>query len=344
MKIRYPLVLISILTLTFSGAFLSVNKAQAQTIPVSISGLQLSSDPESPIPGENVTITAKSYAFNINGATITWSVNGVAKKTAIGLVTFTTTAPALGKTMTIKVSANTVAGQQYNESFSIKSGSIDFITESSGYVPPLFLGRVPLVYQNTVRIVAVPHIANSSGVEYLPSTLIYKWEKDSGTVLEDQSGYGKSFVDLKGDMVPRPYSLTVTVTTKDGTSNVVGTVSVIPHKPGLGFYINDPLYGPLYNRSVSVVNIGTQKEVSVLAVPFGFEKALNSLGNLALDWYINGTQYAELSTSNTVVLRSPDGSSGTSDVSLNISNNGEILQSASGDFTSNFGGGTSTNN
>ena len=322
------------------GIISSTIVAHAQLVPVSIDVLQLSISPTNPSPDQSVAITVASYATDISGATITWSANGVVIKRGIGSTTFTTQAPKLGKTLEIKVGVVTPSGQQYNGSISIKSGGVDFITESSGYTPPFFLGRVPIAYQNTVRIVAIPHLADSSGVEYDPSALIYKWEKDSGEVLSDQSGYGKSSVDLVGNIIPRPYSLTITVTTRDGSNTTSGTISVIPQKPSLVFYVNDPFYGPLYNTAISMVNIGTQKELSVIAAPLGFDKTLNSLGNLILDWSINGTSNSDLDSSTKVVLRAPDGSSGSSDIALNITNKRQILQSASGDFTANFSGAT----
>ena len=336
MKSRFSLVFMCLVASIVISVFSSTQTTNAQLVPVSVNVLQLSISPKNPGPGQSTTVTVASYAADISSATMIWSVDGVIIKKGIGLTTFTTQAPKLGKTLNVRVDVTTASGQQYNESLPIKSGGVDFITESSGYTPPFFLGRVPIAYQNTVRIVAIPHLANSSGVEYSPSSLVYKWEKDSGEILADQSGYGKNFVDLKGNIIPRPYSLTVTVTTKDGSNTTEGDVSIVPQKPSLEFYVNDPLYGPLYNTAVSTVGINTQKEVSVLAVPFGFDKALNSLADLVLDWSINGTSNSDLDSSNNVVLRSPDNSSGSSDIAININSKNELLQSTSGSFTVNF--------
>ncbi|MEI6396555.1 MAG: hypothetical protein WCO48_00555 [Candidatus Taylorbacteria bacterium] len=344
MKPRNSIVFVCLVASIITSVVFSIKAAQAQLVPVSISVLQLSILPKNPSPNESVVVKVESYATDISGATISWSANDTVMKKGVGLTTFTTQAPKLGKTLTIQVNVVTPSGQQYNESLPIKSGGVDFITESSGYTPPFFLGRLPVVYENTVRIVAVPHLANSAGVEYDPSTLIYKWEKDSGEVLSDMSGYGKSSIDLKGDIIPRPYSLTVTVNTKDGTNTTKGTVSVIPQRASLVFYVNDSLYGPLYNRSIDTVNLGTQKELSVVAVPFGFDKVLNGLGNLVLNWSINGTYNSDLGSSNNIVLRAPDGSAGSSDINLSISNKREFLQSANSGFATNFSGATDSTN
>ena len=335
MKLRF---ILAIMTVVLIGAFGFVipNVAHAQGVPASI-GISITASPANPAPGDSVTLTAQSYTADINGATLTWSVNGSRIKSGVGETTLVITAPALGKTSTVSVSASTPAGQSFYNTLSIKSGSIDFIVESSGYTPPFFKGRLPVAYQNLVRMTAIPHLANSQGIEYSPTTLIYNWERDTGTVLSDQSGYGKQYIDLQGDIVPRPFGLTVTVSTKDGSLSTKGNVSVIPQDASLAFYVNDPLYGPLYNKAANDnINIGSQNEVSVVAVPYGFDKAVNAIGNLLLDWSINGTSRPELTSSNIVVLRAPNGSSGVSSIQLNINNNADILQRASNGFSATF--------
>ena len=141
--------------------------------------------------------------------------------------------------------------------------------------------------------------------------------------------------------MPRPYTLTVNVSTRDGSQSTQATVTIGQQTPNILFYINDALYGPLYNKAISSVDIGAQKETSVTAVPFGFDKILNGLGDLVLGWTINGTDHQELNSSNTVVLRAPDNSTGVSSIGLTISNQKNILQGAGGNIVANFNNGSS---
>lgn len=337
MKLRYSFIFAFVL---LSSLLWNIS-VRAQTLSIPTSGVTLSQSPQSPAPGQTVTVTAKSYIDDINSATIIWSVNGNQVKKGIGQTTFTTPAPALGKTYVVQAVAIMPSGQQFNDSISIMSGGVDLITESSGYTPPLFKGRLPIVYQNWVKTVAIPHLANSAGVEYNPSTLIYGWTKDGSQSLGDQSGYGKSSITLKGSIMPRPYTLTVNVSTRDGSQSTQATVTIGQQTPNILFYINDALYGPLYNKAISSVDIGAQKETSVTAVPFGFDKILNGLGDLVLGWTINGTDHQELNSSNTVVLRAPDNSTGVSSIGLTISNQKNILQGAGGNIVANFNNGSS---
>ena len=249
--------------------------------------------------------------------------------------------PDLGKKINIIVNATTPDGATVTSSISINSSSVDMVIENDGYVPQFFNGKTSVTYQNMVTITAIPHIMDSSMNEYGPKNLIYKWEKD-GTVLEGQSGYGMQSISLEGDIVPRPYSLKVTVSTRDGMLQSQGTVSVVPRSPSITFYDNDPLYGPLFNKAIpNDATIGSQKETDILAMPYGFNKPLNSLGSLQLAWIINGTEATNLNSSDLVVLRAPDDVSGSSDVELKINNSRDFLQEADAAFSASFSASSS---
>jgi len=337
MKLRYSFIstslIVSIILSGLINAALYTRSANAQAIPISIKALQLTSSPENPQPDEVITVTVVSYAIDIDSANITWYVNGSVLKKGVGLTSVTTKAPKLGKTLSVDVLAVTPGGQEHTQTLTIKSGGIDFIIESSGYVPPFFLGKISPVYQNSVKIVAIPHLANSSGVEYDPTTLVYKWEKESGTVLQDQSGYGKSSIELVGNIVPRPYTLTVTVTTKDGSGFAKGKMFVSPQTAKLAFYVNDLLYGPLFNLAMEKsVRLGSQKEMSIMAIPYGFDNVLSAINQPTFNWSVNNSSQAGL-TSNMIVLRAKENSSGSANINLSMENQKNILQSAAAGFS-----------
>jgi hypothetical protein len=316
--------------------FLSASTLYAQGLPVSGNSLELSASTDNPIPGQTITITARSFGADISGATIIWAMNGKEEQKGVGATTLDVIAPALGKKLIIKVSAVTTNNTSLSNSMTIMSGAIDMILENNGYTPPFFKGKIPLSYQNTVTVTAVPHIANATGAEYDPKTLVYTWKK-SWQVLEDQSGYGKQSIQLTGDIVPRGYTLSVTATTRDGSAQATGYALISFTSPSISFYENDPLYGPLFNRSmIGNVRIGSQQETGVLAVPFGFNKPANGPGDLLFTWMINGIEHEELAAKESIILRAPNDSSGSSNISLEIKNNKQFLQNSNTDFSASF--------
>lgn len=328
--------------LLLSSCFLLPAFAYAQGIPSVGNGLSLTASSNNPSPGQQVTITAQSFSSDLNSATITWTVSGKRAQQGVGLTTLTISAPDLGKITTVSVAVVTSDGRQTSGSITVGSGSVDMIIESDGYVPPFFLGKLPLAYQNIAKITAVPHLADSTGKEYDPRTLLYQWKKDNGTVLQDQSGYGKQSISLPGDIVPRPYYLVVDIWPRSGSVKAEGVVQINPQGPSLDFYIDDPLYGPLYNKAVGgVVRIGSQRETGILAVPYGFNGSAADK-SLSLAWLINGASHPELASSKSVILRTPGNAAGSSDVGLRISGDKNILQDAQGSFSAIFTATTSS--
>jgi hypothetical protein len=110
--------------------------------------------------------------------------------------------------------------------------------------------------------------------------------------------------------------------------------------PEIQFYVDDPLYGPLFNRSVgSTLRIGNNKETSVLAIPFGFNKPRVGTGDLSWEWGLNGRGQSSLSSRESIILRSPDQSNGSSNIQLTIRNTDKILQGATGIFSALFSSG-----
>jgi hypothetical protein len=308
----------------------------AQGIPATAGSIDITSSNDSPVPGQKVTITARSFNIDINSSTIIWTVNGKISQKGIGLTQLELAAPALGKEYKIEVSAITTDGLALTKSIILGSGSVDMIMESNGYIPPFFKGKLPVAYQNNVNIIAVPHIADSKGVEYDPKTLVYQWKKNS-RVVEDQSGYGKQTFTLVGDIIPREAAINVTASTRDGTKRAVGYITVSYDSPSLLFYVDSPQYGPLFNSAIGdSVFIGKEKETSVLMVPYGFNKPINGIGNLILTWMINGYEREELATNESVTLRSPGETAGKSNVELTIKNKKDILQTASRGFSASF--------
>ncbi|MDE1975528.1 MAG: hypothetical protein KGI49_03410 [Patescibacteria group bacterium] len=319
--------------------------AFAQNIPSGATGgLDLSVSSDNPAPGQLVTITANSYASDIYSAVLTWASAGKVIAHGAGVTSIQIKAPALGKQTVINVAAVMANGQTFNNIVTIKSGYVDMIMEPDGYVPPFFMGKVPVSYQNGVKIIAVPHIADSSGKEYDPSTLIYQW-KFNDNVMQSDSGYGKQSMTFQGAIVPRTATIMVTVSTRDGSAQAQGIVSVPQSAPTTVVYQNDPLYGPMFNRALgSAAYIGTNRELSVIAIPYGFNgfSMGGSNGDITISWLINNISHPELDGNDTATLRAPSQGSGSSDIQLTVSNTKEFLQQASAEFSAIFSASATT--
>ena len=306
-------------------------------IPTSADGIDISVNPPSQAPGKNVDITINDYSSDISSADIIWSLNGKKLTDGIGKSDISLNAPDLGKTDNISVLIQTEAGQNIQKSITLKSGSVDLVWESNGYAPPLYGGKQDFAYENTVKIVAMPHLADNSGVPIDPSTLIYNWQQDS-TNLQNQSGYGKQSIMIVGSVIPRSTTISVSVSTRDGKETASNVINLQPGSPSLIFYKDDPLYGVLYNLSLGAQTVFSNQEITLLAAPFSFNMPNNitslTKNNLQYNWTINGTAQSNLTGNRSVTLRVQDTSSDSNyPVQLQLQNLKQILQGASNAIT-----------
>lgn len=309
--------------LAFSSVFTSITNAQ---IPGSIDGVEISVSPEYPSPGQNVKISLESYTTNLNAASIVWIVDGKNALQGIGAVSINVSAPDIGKKTAVTAVIVTAESKEVKKSVILKTGDVDLVWESSGYIPPLFKGKALFAYQNGIKVTAIPHLSGASGKEIDPKTLVYKWTKND-KVMQDQSGYGKQTFTFVEEL-PRPIEIEVIVTTRDGGEQGRALVTLEQGNPSLLFYEEDPLYGVFYNKAIKNRFTLKKEEVSILAVPYFFSNVGGENSPITYSWSINNLLQPDISTNRSITLRSKEDSEGSSDLSLEIRNTGKILQGA----------------
>jgi hypothetical protein len=322
-------------SLIFSAVFLLSSLPAISYAQFSSPGgeLDLAASTDNPEPGQTVSLTLRSFRTNINAATISWNIDGKVQKKGVGETKIDVVTPPLGKATVIRVTVTTIDGKTFTTSLTIRSTTVDMIVETDGYVPVLYPGKINPVFQNTVKVTAIPHLVNSSGVEYNPQSLIYTWKKDD-SVLEGQSGYGKQSVTILGDSIPREYTLTVTVTPRDSRIKAQGSALIQYGAPAVGFYVNDPLYGTLFNKAIiSALRLGREGEVGIRAIPFGFNASrTNDNESLSFSWTVNGIEQENLTSRKNLILRAPTDGAGASSIQLTVKNVLDILQNAEAQF------------
>ena len=317
---------ISIFTLLC--VFASYTYAQ---LPNIVDGVTIDSSISNPKPGESVDISIQGYSFDLNSASVVWLVDGKTYSQGIGLKKITVTIPKIGSTLTVDAIIKSSEGREVRKSLSLKSGSVDIIWETKGYVPPFFKGKLPLAYQNTVHVVAIPHLSKDGLTEIDPKTLVYQW-KMNGKFVENGQGYGKQSVDIQLDIIPKPIELEVQAYTREQTQSTSGSISIEPTNPSLLFYEDNSLYGLLFNKSLSGKVSLKNEEMRVRAVPYGFNVNLQNDSN-NYSWMVNNIDQPKLLKNQSITIRTKGDTEGSSNISLDIRNQSDILQGARGEFT-----------
>lgn len=322
--------LIIIFILALSTLFSYAN-AQVQQ---GIDGVEIYSNPKNPSEMQDVTVSVESYLEDLDSSSIVWMVNGKTEAHGIGMKELKVVAPKTGKALAVIAIIKTSSGKEIRKSVVIKSGSVDIVFESKGYVPPFYKGRNFFTYQNWIRLVAVPHLSIDGVKEVNPKDLVYVWKK-GGKYIEGGKGYGKQSVDIKADDIPKTLEITVEVYTKDQSQLATGSLNINPTEPSVLLYEVSPLYGSLFNKALTGRITLEGSELSVLAAPFGFN--YNAKANqLKYNWSINNVEQPNLINNQSIVLKTTGDADGSSDVSVDIRSEAELLQGARSFVNVNF--------
>lgn len=307
----------------------------AQNLGSTTNFLELSLSPKNPEPFQAVTVTLNSYSYDLDRSKISWSVDGVTKKTEIGLREFTTTAGKNGQKTIIKTRVETPNdGVKEIEAFFIPS-VVDLIYESLSYTPPFYKGRALNPNQGVFIVTAIPELIKTTGEKVPAQNIIYAWKKD-GQVMQSDSGIGKNTFLVSGTVPIRDVRIEVSASSLDGDIFASKQVLVTNTQPRIIFYENNPVYGLMMNKAITkAVNMLTD-EFSVLAVPYFFSVGYATTPDLKYDWTMNGATVGNQEPKNAFTARINKTGSGTADIGLKISNLVRIFQFTNNSYQINF--------
>lgn len=316
-------VLLSLALLLFLGNF---SIAQSQLIGGEGEFL-IEFAPEIPKANEIVGVFVKSYSTNVDAATFTWKINGKTQKSGVGEKNFTFTMGDYGQKVTVDLTIKTAEGALVQKNYSFMPSSVDLVWQSSGYVPPFYKGKALFAHQNTLSIVAIPHIPNKNGVEMNPKNMIYKWRKN-GSVVESASGFGRNVYTLDGSLISRDLNIAVEVVPQDESSVGYSTITIKPTTPTIIFYKKDPLYGIKFQKALGAEEgFGNSNEITLFASPFFFD--LNASEEyISYKWLINGVGISDSVGTRNQTFRQKEGTEGSSNISLVVENGDRLLQYA----------------
>src|SRR3989338_817458 len=300
--------------------------------------LTLSLAPAFPGPNENVYVRIDPAGTDLSRADINWFVDGELIKRGVGLTSFSFTTKNLGESSTIITLVKMETGQVLQQSITIRPATVRLLWEASSYVPPFYKGKALYPYQGIVRVIALPLVLDSAGRTIDPENLVYKWIENYKVDL-DSSGYGKDVFGFNGDVIIRPTTVRVEVSTLDKNTAVAGEITVTPIEPHITFYENHPLYGQLWNKAIGQSVSLTENEIQIAAVPYFFGVHDKNNPTLTYSWNLNNQPVSAGTQRSILTLRQPENvGGGTASLGLEVSNTAlsSIYQSARINTTVNF--------
>jgi hypothetical protein len=317
--------------------FLSITGiAQAQTAsidPKDITGIiTIVTNPEIPLPYQQVTASLEASGLTLNASLITWKVDGSTVKSGRGEKSITFGTGPIGSRSNVSVIIESPQGT-FSKSTTISPSEIDFLWQGETYIPPFFEGRALWSNQTTLILMAIPHVGATGGGELNPSNLNYKW-KLNGKVLGSQSGKGVNSLSITDSVLSIPQTVKLEVYSDQGILLASSSITLQPSKPSLLVYEKNPLYGISFHKEVGTNYLMREKEVSFITFPYFFsiERGLESFLQ-----YLWRTNTGITDTSNTVTYRAPEEGGGSSQVTVKTSNPAKLLQVGQKNFVVQFG-------
>ncbi|MEK7120822.1 MAG: hypothetical protein AAB840_01905, partial [Patescibacteria group bacterium] len=243
------------------------------------------------------------------------------------------------ETLEVGVVVLAADGAEYSRGVAIRPANVDLLWEAHSYTPPFYKGKGLLSHESLVKIVASPDFSESVGND--ASNFVFTWKKD-GTVLGSLSGRGKNTQIFRMPKLVRSMRVEVEVVDLSGANRAKGVLTLSSRNPLVLIYEKDPLFGVMFNEALSGNTTLSRSEISLVGYPYFFGDDNFASSKLLYSWMINRS--SATSKTNEIVLRAPEKIIGTSNISMEVENAKEIMQSASSKIGIIFGEGDGDSN
>lgn len=301
--------------------------AAAQIVPGISEPVTLSLIPDVPRPGSIFTANLQSFNISLDSALITWSIDGKEVQKGVGLKSISARAGGVGTMSTISVTIATAGSGTFTQSIVIRPADVALMWESDTYTPPFYKGKALHSYNGSFRVIALPEFVDLAGKRINPKELVYAWSKN-GEVQASASGYGKTtFTSSQTSYLREGEDISVEVSAPRDNIVAKRSMTISPIIPKVVFYEESPLYGALYEKSLTRGIDLANEEISLVAEPYFFSVPSRNSANLSYTWKLNGSTLSSSQGKSNITLRKA-GDSGSSNLAITVQNQAKLLQGA----------------
>jgi hypothetical protein len=280
------------LSLVLLGGILATKTVFAQSESIDLSIIAI---PNDPLPLQQVRLEVKSYAMNLDSATITWKSDGRILDSGVGRTRLTVTAPANGGVATITASVGGIG--QAVASITLRPSSVDMLWEAAdAYTPPFYKGKALPPINGVFRVTAIP-AAN------VPRNLVYRWSRN-GSSQQTSSGYGKSSLLFRNSELQTTER--VDVSAESGNFTGASSITITPRAPSLVAYQSIDGFIDYANGSTKTIS-SNQPGTVVRFEPYYFSRSRSITSDLSFNFDVADQPIAGTQTPNELRLSRPEG-------------------------------------
>ena len=284
--------------------------------------INISIDPESPEPYQNVTIKLQSYIIDLDKSIIEWKNGSKILLSGYGKTeySFTNSGPNTN-TIIIATIKTPDSIELITKTINVGSSEIEVLWESAnGYVPPFYKGKSFIAPGGSIKVVAIPNTTNGN-----KGNFTYNW-RNADSAVQNNSGYNKNSYIFKNSELTSAEEVSVAVSSVNGKYNATKTIYIPTTSPKMIFYKKSPTDGILYNNALSGSSIMAEDEMTIKAEPYFISQTGND-SDYSYDWKINGTSIETPSKKTELTVR-PASRGGNASISFTMENLRTFLQKA----------------
>ncbi len=329
MSKKFILLFVFIFCFTFFN-FTKETKAQLRDGDVNMSVF-----PNLPQKNQDIKATLQSFVFDLNKSSILWTVNGEEKLFGIGKKEFSFNTGEMPNGLTIQAQIGTAEGQSITKTLFISPSELDIIWEAyDTYKPPFYKGKAFVSKEGSFKVVAMPNI-KTAGRSTSPKNLSYSWKKD-GVNQGSLSGWGKSSFVFKNTYLDQSNRIDVAVSNLTGETRGTRSITLSPSNPKILFYENDPVLGVKYENTIKNNTLISKNGIIIKAEPYFFSPKNINEPELDFAWFVNNQRIETPANKSILSLKPAEGTSGTSNLKLEIENSGTLFQKINKSLSLNF--------
>jgi hypothetical protein len=280
-------------------------------------------NPKTPGPHQQVSISIQSYAVDLDSAMLSWYVDKKVVASGIGVKSIQAETKELGETVAVNVVITTGDNGRHDKELLLRPAEIDLLWEADTYTPPFYKGKALPTHKSLVKLTAIPRFNTTTSD---PRSYSYTWTANRSQGIG--SGLSKYTTAVRMGYAGTPVPITVEVINPEQSGEKgEAAQTIMATDPLLLFYEDAPLLGIRFDHALlgSVLTHGTQ--FTLRAAPYFFSTEDMGTSNMIYTWQQDGQKVPLGSDPNVLVLSKQGTGEQSSTLQLSVQNKKRILQS-----------------
>lgn len=238
-----------------------------------------------PFPYENISASIENPNFDVSRSYVKWLVNGIVIREGKNETNVSFSAGKIGSSNGLTAIITLANGAQIKKTANFIPADLDLLWSADTYTPYFYKGKALASPSSSVTVAAIPQFI-ASGEKLKQQNLYFKWYFNSDL---QQEGWGKDSFSFKTTVFSEEQFAVRAVVESENKKIIQDKTILIENKtPEINFYEYDDLYGVLFQKSLSKIDISSGNQKRFIAEPLFAPSDIMS--ELTYNWTLNNKE------------------------------------------------------